>query len=80
MTAGAIPSAPTSPGKTAPTRRTRVVDALRVLANDPDHAGLGLRLVQALQAVAQRADDRLVAVGVAPAGWHVVWMLMQCGW
>jgi len=37
-----------------------VVDALGVLADDPDHARLGLGLVERVQVLAQRADDALV--------------------
>ena len=42
-----------------------VVDTVGVLADDPDHGGLGLGLVQRIQVLAQRADDGLVLVRVA---------------
>lgn len=38
----------------------RVVDAVRVLADDPDHAGLGLRLIQRVQVLTQRGNDALI--------------------
>mmetsp|Transcript_15997 Transcript_15997/g.41525 ORF Transcript_15997/g.41525 Transcript_15997/m.41525 type:complete len:1014 (+) Transcript_15997:689-3730(+) len=41
-----------------------IVDALRVLADDPDHGCLGFGLIQGVQVLAQCADDRLVLVGV----------------
>ena len=41
-----------------------VLDAVGVLADDPHHARLRLRLVQRVQGVAQNADDGLVPVGV----------------
>mmetsp|Transcript_777 Transcript_777/g.3202 ORF Transcript_777/g.3202 Transcript_777/m.3202 type:complete len:716 (+) Transcript_777:454-2601(+) len=42
-----------------------VVDALGVLADDPDHGGLGLGLVERLEVLAEGGDDLLVAVRVA---------------
>ena len=43
-----------------------VVDALRVLSDDPDHRGLRLGLVQGVKVLAQRSDDRLVAIRELP--------------
>jgi len=37
-----------------------VLDALRVLADDPDHGGLRVGLVQRVEVLAQRPDDRLI--------------------
>mmetsp|Transcript_12023 Transcript_12023/g.35567 ORF Transcript_12023/g.35567 Transcript_12023/m.35567 type:complete len:610 (-) Transcript_12023:1065-2894(-) len=41
----------------------RVVDPLRVLADDPDHRPLRLGLVERVEVLAERADDGLVPVG-----------------
>ena len=43
-----------------------VVDPLGVLPDDPDHARHGLGLVQGVEILAERGDDRLVLVGVLP--------------
>jgi hypothetical protein len=40
----------------------RIVDAVRVLADDPDHGRLGLGLVQGVEGLAQRGDDGFVPV------------------
>ena len=40
-----------------------VVDALGVLAHDPDHGGARVRLVQGVQVLTQRGDDALVPGG-----------------
>mmetsp|Transcript_41246 Transcript_41246/g.129581 ORF Transcript_41246/g.129581 Transcript_41246/m.129581 type:complete len:361 (+) Transcript_41246:469-1551(+) len=42
----------------------RVVNSLSILADDPDHAGLGLRVVQRVQVLTESANDALVLVGV----------------
>lgn len=41
-----------------------ILDALRVLPDDPDHGGLGLGLVKRVEVLAQPADDALVPVRV----------------
>ena len=38
-----------------------VVNALSILANDPDHGRARLRLVQRVQAVTESSNDRLVS-------------------
>lgn len=40
-----------------------VVDPLGVLANDPDHGGAGVGLVQRVEVLAQGGDDALVPAG-----------------
>ena len=42
----------------------RVLDAVGVLPDDPDHGGLGFGLVQRVEVLAERGDDGLVLVGV----------------
>ena len=42
-----------------------IVNALGVLADDPDHTGLSLRLIQIFEVVTECGDDGLVPVGVA---------------
>jgi hypothetical protein len=42
----------------------RVLDAVGVLPDDPDHGGLGLGLVQRVEVLAEGGDDGLVLVGV----------------
>eukprot|EP01137_Pigoraptor_chileana_P028939 Opistho-2@13440 len=41
-----------------------VLNALRILSNDPDDRSLGLGLVQSVEVFAESSNDRLVAVGV----------------
>ena len=41
---------------------TSVIDAVGVLANNPDHRGLCLRVVERVEVLAQRPDHRLVPV------------------
>ena len=41
-----------------------IVNALGILANDPDHTGLGLRLIERVQVITEGRDDGLVSVRV----------------
>ena len=49
-----------------------IVDTLCIFSNDPDHAGLGLGLIQCVQVLAERGNDALVSVPTDTSRQHHV--------